>query len=77
MTFRVGQIVNFTLVPPPESRMTHTFTVSELGINEYVKYGKPTTFTYTFDRPGTFRLINILELGEGGTGAMMGAVVVK
>ena len=76
MTFKVGQTVNFTLVPPPESTKTHSFTVFGLGINQFVKYGKPATVTYTFDKPGTFRLISTTMSPEFGRGAMKGTITV-
>ena len=61
MTFKVGQAVNFTLVPPPESKLTHSFTVLALGINKLVKFGNPTTFTFTFDKSGTFNFLSTLQ----------------
>ena len=58
MTFKVGETVNFKVVPHPDSRTRHTFTVEELGIDVPVKYGKPATFTHTFDKPGRFKLVD-------------------
>ena len=57
ITFKLGGMVNSTLILLEESEEAHTFTIRELGIIEGVKYGKPNTFTYTFDKPGTFRLV--------------------
>ena len=76
ITFKVGQAVNFTLVPPPESKMTHSFTVFALGINKLVKYGNPTTFTFTFDKPGTFKLISTLQGYVVGSDRMKGTITV-
>lgn len=76
MTFKVGQTVNFTLVPPSESTKTHSFTVFGLGINQFVKYGNPATLTYTFDKSGTFRLISTTMSPEFGRGTMKGTITV-
>lgn len=76
MTFKVGQAVNFTLMPLPESKMTHSFTVFALGINKLVKYGNPTTFTFTFDKPGTFKLISTLQGYVVGSNRMKGTITV-
>ena len=68
ITFNVGQTVNFTLQPDdPTSGFKHNFTVSSLGISEVIKYGQPTTFTYTFDKPDNFRFFNVIDSRMWGT----------
>ena len=55
MTFKVGQTVNFTVRNSnPNATTKHTFTVFSLGIDEAIKWGQTTTFTFTFDKPGRF-----------------------
>ena len=73
LTFKVGETVNFTLKPPDQSRVLHYFVIQELGVNEAVKYGKPTTFTFTFDKPGTFRLFCQTHVTWG----MIGTITVQ
>ena len=58
MTFKVGETVNFTVIPNPESRQRHSVTVRDLGIDVEAKYGKQVTFTHTFDKPGRFKLVD-------------------
>ena len=73
MTFKVGETVNFTFIPPTTTINKHTFTVEALGINETAAYGKVATFTYTFDKPGRFRLTSRNFANEG----MMGWITVE
>ena len=73
MTFEVGETVNIEFIPPPTTKNKHTFTVEELGINETAVYGKVATFTYTFDKPGRFRLTCRNFPGEG----MLGWITVE
>ena len=57
LTFKVGQTVNLTLQPDnPKSTLKHTFTAPSLGINQAVKYGKPASFTFTFDTAGVYQV---------------------
>ena len=76
INFRVGQTVNFTIVPPPESRLTHSFSVREIGINQLVKFGNPATLTYTFDKLGTFKVFSILRPYSVGGDRMTGTITV-
>ena len=56
LTFKAGQTANLTLAPEnTKSALKHSFTAPVLGINESIKYGQPTSFTYTFDTPGTYQ----------------------
>ena len=57
LAFRVGQTVNLTLQPDnPKSTLKHSFTAPGLGINQSIKYGKPSSFTFTFDTPGEYQV---------------------
>ena len=53
-TFSVGETVMFTLTSEKEF---HTFTVDDLGIDEYVNAGETVTLTFTFDTPGTSQIL--------------------
>ena len=72
MTFKVGQTVNFTIMPPSDSAKQYTFTAAKFGINERIKYGKPVSFTYTFDKAGRFRFVSTSQQEFG----MIGVIVV-
>ena len=48
----------------------HMFTVDDLGIDMAVSGRTNETFTYTFDRAGTFELICIPHQGLGITGTI-------
>ena len=65
-TFNRGDVVNFSL---ESEAVFHTFTVEGLGIDVPVNFGKVTDFTFTFDKPGTYKLICIPHeaLGMVGT----------
>ena len=68
MVFKVGQTVNFTVQNSnPDARSKHTFTVFRLGINEAIKYGQPTRFTFTFDKPGRFPYYSATDSQATGT----------
>ena len=54
LNFSVGETV--TLVLRSETEF-HTFTVVDLGIDVPVDAGTTETLTFTFDTPGTYRLI--------------------
>ena len=56
MTFKLGQTVNFTIMPPSDSKKSYTFTVADLGIAYNIKFGNAVSFTYVFDKAGQFRL---------------------
>ena len=64
-TFSVGETVTFSMVGETEF---HTFTVDDLGIDEAVDGGATVTFTVTFDKAGTFKLICIPHEAFGMTG---------
>ena len=55
-TFNVGDVVEFTLIAESEF---HTFTVDDLGIDVSMDGGSTQTMTYTFDKPGEFKLLCI------------------
>ncbi len=67
--FKRGEAVTFTMTAEAEF---HTFTVDELGIDESVDAGDSVTFTDTFDRPGSYKLICIPHEALG----MVGRIVV-
>ena len=62
LTCRVGQTVEFQITGETEF---HTFTVDELGIDVAVPAGETVSFRFTFDNPGTFRLISIPHESDG------------
>lgn len=66
-TFRVGQEVNFILRAETEF---HTFTVDDLGIDLSVVGVRTENFTFTFDRPGEYRLICIPHQALGMVGTI-------
>ena len=60
MTFAVGDTVNFTIVPYGDGtehalRDRHTFNIKEFGTRVHIKYGKASTVSITFDKPGEYR----------------------
>ena len=66
-TFKVGDVVTFTLVAETEF---HTFTVDDLGIDVVLDPGSSVPFTYTFNAPGTFKLICIPHEFQGMVGTI-------
>lgn len=56
MTFKLGQTVNFTIMPPSDSKKSYTFTVADLAIAYNIKFGNAVSFTYVFDKAGQYRL---------------------
>ena len=68
--FEAGQTVTFEMSAETEF---HTFTVDDLDIDASMDAGETITFTYTFNRPGTFELICIPHQAFG----MKGAIVVE
>jgi plastocyanin len=58
-----------TLVMTSEGEF-HTFTVEELEIDVHVDAWKSKALTYTFDRPGTYRLVCIPHETLGMTGVI-------
>ena len=68
LTFKAGQTANLTLAPEnTKSALKHSFTSPGLGINESIKYGQPTSFTYTFDTPGTYQYLCTVKNQMVGT----------
>ena len=68
--FRTGETVRFQLVAESEF---HTFTISELGIDEAVNARETRYLDVTFDRPGEYALICIPHESLG----MKGAIAVR
>ena len=66
--FKRGEAVTFIMTAETEF---HTFTVDELAIDESVSAGETTTFTHTFDKPGTYRLICIPHESLGMVGKLV------
>ena len=69
-TFSAGQTVNFALVG---EATFHTFTVESLGIDVEVNGGETVDFSFTFDTPGTYKLICIPHQALG----MLGTITVN
>ena len=68
--FRTGESVRFQLVAESEF---HTFTISELGIDESVNARETRYLDVTFDRPGEYALICVPHESLG----MKGAIAVR
>lgn len=69
-TFKRGETVNFSFAG--ESQF-HTFTVGDLGIDVAVDGGASVDFTFTFDTPGTYKVICIPHEALG----MVGTITVE
>ena len=73
-TFTVGETVTFEIVVETE---LHSFTVDDLGIDVEVDGaatpGATDSFTFTFEKAGTFPLICIYHEGNG----MVGTITVQ
>ena len=69
-TFAVGETVDFTMTAETE---LHNFTVDDLGIDEDTEPGESATFSFTFDRAGTYKFICIFHEING----MVGTITVK
>ena len=73
LLFEVGETVEFSL---SSADSLHTLTVRDLGINWRVtREDEPQTQSFTFDRPGTFKLICAIP-GHEGSG-MVGTIEVR
>ena len=70
ITASVGETVTFTLTAETEF---HTFTVDELGIDESIDGGESATYTHTFDKAGTFKLVCLVHETSG----MVGTITVQ
>ena len=67
-TFNVGDKVTFELRGRTE---LHTFNVDDLSIYEVVSAGQTKSFAFTFDKPGTFKLICVPHESLGMTGTII------
>ena len=65
--FETGETVRFRLAAESEF---HTFTISELGIDEMVNARETRYLVVTFDRPGEYALICVPHESLGMTGAI-------
>jgi len=65
--FNVGDEVAFTMTAESEF---HTFTVDSLEIDEGVDVDETVSFSYTFDKAGTYELVCTVHLAEGMTGTI-------
>ena len=70
MTFSAGETVTFTLIAETEF---HTFEVDDLDIYVEVEAGDTGTYTFTFDKPGTYELVCTPHSVQG----MVGTIVVN
>ena len=66
--FKVGDEVAFTMTAESEF---HTFTVDSLGIDEGVDLDESVSFSYTFDKAGTYELVCTVHFVEGMTGTII------
>ena len=60
--------MTFALVAEAEF---HTFTVDELDIDVFMEAGETVRYTFTFDKPGTYKLICIPHQALGMTGEIV------
>jgi plastocyanin len=67
--FSRGETVEFTITT--ENPVFHTFTVVDLGIDIAIDGGDIGTLTFTFDRPGEYKLICIPHKDRGMVGAIL------
>ena len=68
--FRTGETLRFQLIAESEF---HTFTITELGIDEAINARETRYLDVTFDRPGEYALICIPHESLG----MKGAIAVR
>ena len=66
--FNVGDEVAFSMTAESEF---HTFTVDSLEIDEGVDVDETVSFSYTFDKAGTYELVCTVHLAEGMTGTII------
>lgn len=66
--FNVGDEVAFSMTAESEF---HTFTVDSLEIDEGVDVNETVSFSYTFDKAGTYELVCTVHLAEGMTGTII------
>ncbi len=72
LSFQVGETVEFRLTSEDSP---HTFTIRDLGISWAVSKDSPEVQSFTFEEPGTFRLVCAIP-GHEGLG-MTGTVEVR
>lgn len=70
LTFSVGEIVNFTFIGEDAF---HTFTVSDLEIDEEIEAGETTGLDFKFEVAGTYELICIPHEALG----MIGTITIQ
>ena len=68
-----GDVVQITLVP---ADMPHSFTVDAYKIAKRAEPGKPVTFEFLCDKPGTFRFYCNLTIDDGCK-RMAGELIVR
>ena len=69
-TFSAGEGVNFTFIA---EAAFHTFTVTDLDINEEVNAGETSGLDFVFEEPGTYELVCIPHQALG----MVGTITVQ
>lgn len=67
LTFKRGEQVTFVMTSEGEF---HTFTVPDLNIDVHVDAWKSKALTYTFDEPGTYKLVCTPHETLGMTGVI-------
>ena len=70
MTFKVGDIVTFTVIPTEDLKEVHSFSIPDLMIRHRIKYAKTATFEITFDKPGKYFFLCDTHSQEGMTGSV-------
>ena len=70
LTFSVGEVVNFTFIG---EAAFHTFTVSDLEIDEEIEAGETTGLDFVFETAGTYELTCIPHEALG----MIGTITVQ
>ena len=71
ITFKVGDTVHFTAIPPPDPKQQHTFIIQEFDALARMKYGKSGEVTVTFDRAGSFKFQCREHTGYGEFGTII------
>jgi plastocyanin len=66
--FSMGETVEFTITAETEF---HTFTVDDLEIDVSLSAGQSEVLTFTFNKPGTYKLICIPHEALGMTGTIV------
>ena len=71
ITFKVGDTVHFTAIPPPDPKQQHTFIIQEFSALARMKFGKSGEVTVTFDRAGSFKFQCREHTGYGEFGTII------